>query len=70
MTINNKNIEKSEAISENEEVLLVRTEWNKIVWDGVKAEILERISKGEIPVLETHLQQLGLFEVVEFLATE
>lgn len=70
MTINSENIEKSEAISENEEVLLVRTEWNKAVWDSVKAEILERISNGQTPVLETHLQQLGLFEVVEFLATE
>jgi len=70
MTINNKNIEKSEAISESEEVLLVRTEWNKAVWDSVKAEILERISNGQTPVLETHLQQLGLFEAVEFLATE
>ncbi len=70
MTIKRENLEVSEAFSDSQEIVLVRTEWNKTVWDSVKAEILERISNGQTPVLETHLQQLGLFEVVEFLATE
>ena len=70
MTIKRENLEVSEAFSDSQEIVLVRTEWNKTFWDSVKAEILERISNGQTPVLETHLQQLGLFEVVEFLATE
>jgi hypothetical protein len=70
MTIKRENLEVSEAFSDSQEIILVRTEWNKAVWDSVKAEILERISNGQTPVLETHLQQLGLFEAVEFLATE
>ena len=53
-----------------EPVVLVRSAWDAVVWDGVRADILARIAAGQTPVLATHLQQLGLYDVVELVARD
>ena len=55
---------------EGETVYLVRSSWDAVVWDGVRADILARIAAGQTPVLATHLQQLGLYDVVELVARD
>ena len=53
-----------------EPVVLVRSAWDAVVWDGVRADLLARIAAGQTPVLATHLQQLGLYDVVELVARD
>jgi len=55
---------------EGESVLLVRSAWDAATWASVKADILARIAAGQTPVIASHLQQLGLYDVVRLLATE
>ena len=53
-----------------EPVVLVRSAWDVVVWDGVRADILARIAAGQTPVLASHLQALGLYDVVEMVARD
>jgi hypothetical protein len=55
---------------DGEPVLLVRSAWDAVIWDGVKADIQARVAAGQTPVIASHLQQLGLYDVVRLLATE
>lgn len=55
---------------EGEPVLLVRSAWDAATWVSVRADIQARAAAGQTPVLATHLQQLGLYTVVELLALE
>jgi hypothetical protein len=53
-----------------EPVVLVRSAWDAVVWDGVRADILARIAAGQTPVLASHLQALGLYDVVRLVAED
>lgn len=70
MSVRREEIEVQEAVQTDEEVLLVRSAWNKDVWDSVRQDIKNRIAAGQTPVTEAHLQQLGLSEVVRLLAID
>lgn len=70
MSVRREEIEVQEAVQTDEEVLLVRSAWNKDVWDAVRQDIKNRIAAGQTPVTEAHLQQLGLSEVVRLLAID
>lgn len=54
---------------EGEAVLLVRSAWDAAAWQTVRADVLARIAAGQTPVIASHLQSLGLYDVVELLAT-
>lgn len=62
-------IDATPAIQGETEVLLVRSAWDAATWQTVRADILARIAAGQTPVLASHLQSLGLYDVVELLAT-
>ena len=62
-------IDAAPAIQAETEVLLVRSAWDAATWQTVKADVLARIAAGQTPVLASHLQSLGLYDVVELLAT-
>jgi len=62
-------IDATPAIQGETEVLLVRSAWDAATWQTVKADVLARIAAGQTPVLASHLQLLGLYDVVELLAT-
>jgi hypothetical protein len=62
-------IDATPAIQGETEVLLVRSAWDAATWQTVKADVLARIAAGQTPVLASHLQSLGLYDVVELLAT-
>ena len=69
--MNRADIDATYAIQgEAEEILLVRSGWDAEVWDDVRADILARIAAGQTPVTLSHLEQLGLTEVVRLLATD
>ena len=69
--MNRQDIDVANAVQGDlEPVVLVRSAWDAVVWDGVRADILARIAAGQTPVLATHLQQLGLYEVVELVARD
>lgn len=70
MSVRREEIEVQEAVQTDEEVLLVRSAWNKDAWDSVRQDILNRITAGQTPVTLSHLEQLGLTEVVRLLATD
>ena len=70
MSVRREEIEVHEAVQTDEEVILVRSAWNKDVWDSVRQDINNRIAAGQTPVTEAHLQQLGLTEVVRLLAID
>ena len=70
MSVRREEIEVQEAVQTDEEVILVRSAWNKDVWDSVRQDINNRIAAGQTPVTEAHLQQLGLTEVVRLLAID
>jgi hypothetical protein len=55
---------------EGETVYLVRSSWDAATWQSVRADIQARAAAGQTPVLATHLQQLGLYTVVELLALD
>lgn len=55
---------------EGETVYLVRSAWDAATWVSVRADIQARAAAGQTPVLATHLQQLGLYTVVELLALD
>lgn len=62
-------IDAAPAVQGETEVLLVRSAWDAATWQTVKADVLARIAAGQTPVLASHLQSLGLYDVVELLAT-
>ena len=62
-------IDATPAIQGETEVLLVRSAWDAATWQTVRADVLARIAAGQTPVLASHLQSLGLYDVVELLAT-
>ena len=69
--MNRQDIDVANAVQGDlEPVVLVRSAWDAVVWDGVRADILARIAAGQTPVLATHLQQLGLYDVVELVARD
>ena len=69
--MNRADIDATYAIQgEVEEILLVRSGWDAATWASVKADIQARVAAGQTPVLASHLQQLGLYDVVRLLATE
>jgi len=69
--MNRQDIDVATAVQGDlEAVVLVRSAWDAVVWDGVRADILARIAAGQTPVLATHLQQLGLYDVVELVARD
>jgi hypothetical protein len=69
--MNRQDIDVTNAVQGDlEPVVLVRSAWDAVVWDGVRADILARIAAGQTPVLATHLQQLGLYDVVELVARD
>jgi hypothetical protein len=69
--MNRADIDATYAIQgEAEEILLVRSGWDAATWASVKADIQARVAAGQTPVLASHLQQLGLYDVVRLLATE
>jgi len=69
--MNRQDIDVATAVQGDlEPVVLVRSAWDAVVWDGVRADILARIAAGQTPVLATHLQQLGLYDVVELVARD
>jgi|5_EtaG_2_1085323.scaffolds.fasta_scaffold00174_45 hypothetical protein len=69
MTVLREDIDVSTAIQgESEAVVLVRSAWDSAVWDTVRGEIEARIAAGQTPVIASHLQRLGLYDVVELLA--
>lgn len=69
--MNRADIDTSTAVQgEGESVLLVRSAWDASTWESVRADILARIAAGQTPVIASHLQQLGLYDVVRLLATE
>ncbi len=69
--MNRADIDTSTAVQgEGESVLLVRSAWDAATWESVRADILARIAAGQTPVIASHLQQLGLYDVVRLLATE
>jgi hypothetical protein len=70
MSIRREEIEVQEAVQSDEEVLLVRSAWNKDTWDSVRQDISNRIAAGQTPVTLSHLEQLGLTEVVRLLAID
>ncbi|MAL02691.1 MAG: hypothetical protein CL625_00220 [Arenimonas sp.] len=55
---------------EAEAVVLVRSAWDAATWETVRADILARIAAGQTPVLASHLQALGLYDVVELVAIQ
>ena len=64
-------IDTSTAVQgEGEAVFLVRSPWDAATWESVRADIQARAAAGQTPVLATHLQQLGLYTVVELLALD
>ena len=69
--MNRADIDTSTAVQgEGESVLPVRSAWDAATWESVRADILARIAAGQTPVIASHLQQLGLYDVVRLLATE
>ena len=71
MTVLRQDIDVSTAIQgEAESVLLVRSAWDAATWETVRGEILARIAAGQTPVIASHLQRLGLYDVVELLARD
>ena len=69
--MNRADIDTSTAVQgKGESVLLVRSAWDAATWEAVRADILARIAAGQTPVIASHLQQLGLYDVVRLLATE
>lgn len=62
-------IDAAPAVQSETEVLLVRSAWDAATWQTVRADVLARIAAGQTPVLASHLQSLGLYDVVELLAT-
>jgi len=69
--MNRQDIDVATAVQGDlEAVVLVCSAWDAVVWDGVRADILARIAAGQTPVLATHLQQLGLYDVVELVARD
>ena len=69
--MNRADIDTSTAVQgKGESVLLVRSAWDAATWESVRADILARIAAGQTPVIASHLQQLGLYDVVRLLATE
>jgi hypothetical protein len=63
-------IDVTQAVQgEGVQVVLVRSAWDAGTWDTVRADIQARIAAGQTPVLASHLQSLGLYDVVELLAT-
>lgn len=69
--MNRADIDVSFAIQGNAEtVFLVRSAWDAATWESVRADILARIAAGQTPVIASHLQQLGLYDVVRLLAAE
>jgi len=51
-----------------ETVFLVRSAWDAATWQSVRADIQARAAAGQTPVIASHLQQLGLYDVVRLLA--
>lgn len=71
MTMRREDIEVTTAIQgESKAVVLVRAPWDSAVWQTVRADILARIAAGQTPVLASHLQTLGLYDVVELVAVQ
>lgn len=69
--MNRADIDVANVIQGNSEpVVLVRSAWDSAVWDDVRADILARIAAGQTPVLASHLQQLGLYDVVRLVAED
>lgn len=69
--MNRADIEVTTAIQgEAEAVVLVRSAWDAATWETVRADILARIAAGQTPVLASHLQALGLYDVVELVAVQ
>jgi len=69
--MNRADIEVTTAVQgESEAVLLVRSAWDAATWATVRADILARIAAGQTPVTLSHLEQLGLTEVVRLLAID
>ena len=69
--MNRADIEVTTALQgEAEAVVLVRSAWDAATWETVRADILARIAAGQTPVLASHLQALGLYDVVELVAVQ
>lgn len=69
--MNRADIEVTTAVQgEAEAVVLVRSAWDAATWETVRADILARIAAGQTPVLASHLQALGLYDVVELVAVQ
>lgn len=69
--MNRADIDVANAVQGDlEPVVLVRSAWDAVVWDGVRADILARIAAGQTPVLASHLQALGLYDVVRLVAED
>lgn len=69
--MNRADIEVTTAVQgEAEAVVLVRSAWDAATWETVRADILARIAAGQTPVLASHLQSLGLYDVVELVAVQ
>jgi hypothetical protein len=69
--MNRADIEVTTALQgEAEAVVLVRSAWDAATWETVRADILARIAAGQTPVLASHLQALGLYDVVELVAIQ
>ena len=71
MSIRREDIDTEPATQgDAEPVLLVRSAWDAATWASVRADIQARIAAGQTPVIASHLQQLGLYDVGELLARE
>ena len=69
--MNRQDIDVKHAIQGDlQPVVLVRSAWDAVAWDSVRADILARIAAGQTPVLASHLQQLGLYDVVRLVAED
>jgi|TARA_R100000479_G_scaffold168015_1_gene108732 hypothetical protein len=69
--MNRQDIDVTHAIQGDlQPVVLVRSAWDAVAWDSVRADILARIAAGQTPVLASHLQQLGLYDVVRLVAED
>ena len=69
--MNRADIDTDESVQGGgEAVLLVRSAWDAATWETVKADVQARVAAGQTPVIASHLQQLGLYDVVRLLATE
>ncbi len=69
--MNRADIEVTTAVQgEAEAVVLVRSARDAATWETVRADILARIAAGQTPVLASHLQALGLYDVVELVAVQ